>query len=101
MRLILHLLVALFSALGVIALGALSREVIQPFFVIVWTPASWLVQLSDVLCPPTGVRCFLGTVTQGTHHLWFGLCLLGFWWIVLSFGIRLLFRLRRSSPPEG
>jgi len=55
MRLSLYLLVALFSALGVIALGALSREVIPLFFVIVWTPAGWLVRLSDALCPPTGV----------------------------------------------
>jgi len=76
-----------------------SHEMIRPLFLIVWTPATWLVRLSDVLCPPTGVRCFLGSVSQGTHHLWFGLCLLGFWWIVLSFAIWPFFRLRRSSPP--
>src|SRR3954454_24177701 len=69
MRLILHLLVGLLCALGMIAAGALSHEVIRPFFLIAWTPATWLVRLSNALCPPTGVRCFLGSVSQGAHHL--------------------------------
>jgi hypothetical protein len=77
MRLILHLLVGLLCALAMIAAGAFSHEVIRPFFLIVWTPATWLVRLSNALCPPTGARCFLGSVSQGAHHLWFGLCLLG------------------------
>ena len=100
MRLLLHLLVGLLSAFCVIAASVFSREVMPPVFSIVWTPAMWLVRLSDVLCPPQGVRCFPGSVSQGSHHLWFGLCLLGFWWIVMSFLTWLLFRLRRSSPPE-
>ncbi|MCS3728943.1 hypothetical protein [Bradyrhizobium betae] len=100
MRLILHVLVGLLGALGVIAAGVLSHEVMQPFFLIVWTPAIWLVRFSNVLCPPAGVSCFLGSISQGAHHLWFGLCLLGFWWIVLSCAIWSLLRLRRSSLPE-
>ena len=101
MRLTLHLLVGLLSALGVIAASVFCRGVIPPLFVAVWTPATWLVRLSDVLCPPQGVRCFLGSVSQGSHYLWFGLCLLGFWWIVLSFAIWPLLHLRRPSLPKA
>src|SRR5689334_14048923 len=70
MRLILHLLAGLLSALGVIAVGFFCHDIMRPFFSIVWTPAIWIVHLSDVICPPKGVRCFLGSESQGAHHLW-------------------------------
>jgi hypothetical protein len=99
MRLVLHLLVGPLSAICVIASGALSRGAIPPVQAFVWAPATWLVHLSDVLCPPIGVKCVLGSTSQGAHHLWFALCLLGFWWLVLSIAAWPLFR----SPgyPEG
>ncbi|MDD1526211.1 hypothetical protein C7U92_02575 [Bradyrhizobium sp. WBOS7] len=97
MRLILHLLAGLICALGMIAIGVVAHGAINPVFLVVWTPATWLVRLSNVLCPPMGVRCFLGSVSQGAHHLWFGLCLLGFWWIVMSCAVWPLLRQRRSS----
>nr|GAJ33968.1 hypothetical protein BDOA9_0131660 [Bradyrhizobium sp. DOA9] len=97
MRLILHLLGGLICALSVIAISVVSRGTVEPVFTAVWTPATWLVRLSNVLCPPMGVRCVLGSVSQGAHHLWFGLCLLGFWWIVMSFAIWPLVRRRRPS----
>jgi hypothetical protein len=94
MRVVLYLLVGLLGATGVIAAGVFSRGAILPVFAFVWTPASWLVRLSDVLCPPIGVKCILGSTSQGAHHLWFALCLLGFWWGVLSIAAWPLLRLR-------
>jgi hypothetical protein len=63
MRIVLHLLVGLLSAICVITAGALSRGTVPPVFAFVWTPPTWLVHLSDVLCPPVGVRCVLGSTS--------------------------------------
>jgi len=97
---VLHLISGLLSALGVIAAGFFGYGAWQPLFLFVWMPAIWLVRLSDVICPPKGVRCFLGSVSQGSHHLWFGLCLLVFWWTVMWFAISPLFRSRQTDPPK-
>jgi hypothetical protein len=92
LRMVLHLLAGLIGAICVIAVGVLSRGTLPPVFAFVWTPATWLIQLSDVFCPPIGVKCVLGSTSQGAHHLMFALCLLGFWWVVLSIAVWPLFR---------
>ena len=73
---VLHLLVGLIGAICVIAVGVFSHGTLPLVFAFVWTPATWLIQLSDVFCPPIGVKCVLGSTSQGAHHLMFALCLL-------------------------
>jgi hypothetical protein len=50
----------------------------------VWAPGEFLVRISNAICPPLGVECFLGSSRQGAHHLWFFVCLLLSWGVVLS-----------------
>jgi len=71
-------------ALLLIGIGLLSYTTFRPITEFIWFPGEWLVQVSDSLCPPFGVKCVLGSNRQGAHHLWFFMCLLGFWWLVLS-----------------
>src|ERR1700730_13491532 len=85
-RIAFHLLLGLVLAVGLIMACLFSypyptfRNVVS----FVWAPASWLVRVSNAICPPSGVKCVFGSESQGSHHLWFGACLLMFWWASLS-----------------
>jgi hypothetical protein len=91
-RFVLNLLVGFVAAVvfvfvGFVAGGLSFRPDLRPLRIItefIWGPASWLVALSNTLCPPFGVSCVFGSNSQGSHHLWFGTCLLGFWWILFA-----------------
>ena len=72
-------------AVGVIIIGFFSYTVARPVTQFVWVPGETLVALSDQACPPSGVACVFGKVSQGAHHKWFFMCLLLGWWVIMSF----------------
>ena len=78
------------AALGVVSallliVGAFFVGVAVPSVArVIWAPGAFLVAVSNAICPPFGVECFLGSQRQGAHHLWFFICLLLAWASLLS-----------------
>ena len=67
----------------------------------VWTPGGWLVSLSNHLCPPRGVECFLGSSRGSLQSLWLLMCGLVAWSFIFfaawSAGLRLVQRARARA----
>lgn len=74
----------LLFAVAIIVVGYFSSTVARPLTAFIWAPGEILVSISNQLCPPNGVACALGNVSQGAHHKWFFICLLGSWWLIMS-----------------
>lgn len=58
-------------------------------------PGIGIWRLSNWICPPFGERCFLGSDSQGAHHLWGLICYVTGWQVV--FGIAIAWRSLRSA----
>jgi hypothetical protein len=71
-------------AIAIIVIGFFLYNVVSPLSELIWAPGEILVLLSNQLCPPSGVACVLGEVSQGAHHKWFFICLFSCWWLVMS-----------------
>jgi hypothetical protein len=92
------------SALGLMmvtfVLTLHSRELVQW----VWAPGGWLVSLSNHICPPRGVECFLGSSRQGLQSLWLLICGLAAWSVIFSAawwsGFRLVQRAKARPGTE-
>jgi hypothetical protein len=93
--------IALSLFLGLLLAGGLIMACLfLPFrnlTAFVWFPASWLVHVSDAICPPSGAKCVFGLASQGSHLWWFGTCLLIFWWASLSIASWIVFALARGK----
>jgi hypothetical protein len=69
------------------------RELAQ----VVWIPGEFLVQVSNGVCPPLGVECFLGSTRLGAQHLWLLICaaiawsfiFFAAWWSGLTLAARI------------
>jgi hypothetical protein len=73
----------------------------------VWIPGEFLVHVSNGICPPLGVECFLGSTRLGAQHLWLLVCaaiawsfiFFAAWWTGLTLAARIRSRVhadRRS-----
>lgn len=72
------------SALALMMVTFVVSLKFREFAQLVWIPGEWLVLLSNHVCPPQGVECFLGSVRRGAQHLWLLACALAAWSFIFA-----------------
>jgi len=76
--------VGFLSALALMVVTFVVSLKFREFAQLVWVPGEWLVLLSNQVCPPQGVECFLGSTRRGAQHLWLLACALAAWSLIFA-----------------